>query len=395
MRVLHLLKTSTGALWAVRQMRELVSLGVDVHAAMPPGGPRIDECRRLGIAVHALRADFPVGRPWALPAAFSGLRRLVGQVNPDIIHSHFVGSTLLMRLALGRSHPIPRIFQVPGPLHLETGPYGRIEIGLAGPNDHWIGSCSWTQNKYLAMGIPPNRVHMSFYGTDVWNFHQSSVGQLRRELNVPENLPLAALVAHIYPPKYYLGQFRGLKGHEDFFSAMVDVRNRCPDCLAVIVGSQWGPHKSYETKLRRLARGLLGDAAVFLGHRDDVPALYADLNVAVHPSLSENLGAAGESLLMGVPTVATSVGGLPDLVRDGQTGWLVPPRCPRQLARAIVEAISDPREAHRRACQGRELARNAIDVRRTAREVLDIYINALCDEKDAHARKALPHSQAA
>jgi glycosyltransferase involved in cell wall biosynthesis len=298
-------------------------------------------------------------------------------VKPDLIHSHFVGTTLVMRVALGRHHWTPRVFQVPGPLHLEGGPYGPVETALAGRRDHWIASCEWTRTKYLSVGILQERVHLSFYGTDVPRFEALPKGRLRKELAVGEEVPLVGMVAFMYPPKRYLGHSRGLKGHEDLIDAMALVRKSFPKARAVLVGSQWGGGSGYEERLRQQAMSLLGDAAVFLGHREDVPAIYADLDVAVHPSLSENLGGAVESSLAGVPTVATDVGGLPDIVRDGDTGWLVPPRCPQRLADAVIHALSDPAEARRRAANGRSLAMKALDVHRTAREVMAIYEKVL------------------
>ena len=375
MRVLHLLKTSQGAMWAVRQMRELVRLGVEVHVVMPGNGPQIDRCRGLGIHVHPQQFDFPVRQPWRLPAVLRGIRRLVRETQPDLIHSHFVGTTLAMRMALGSQSAIPRIFQVPGPLHLERGPFGTLEVALAGPPDHWIASCAWTRAQYLARGLPRDCVSSSCYGTDIQDF-AAEPGKLRRELGVSPDTRLVGMVAYMYPPKYYLGQFRGLKGHEDFLNAMALVQQHA-DCLAVVTGAQWGRGAAYERRLRRKADRLLGDRALFLGLRPDIPSIYADLDVAVHPSLSENLGGAAESMLAGVPTVATRVGGLPDLVRDPDTGWLVPPRSPQRLANAILQALRDPDEANRRALRGQALATKTLDVRRTAAEVFDLYHRVL------------------
>jgi glycosyltransferase involved in cell wall biosynthesis len=373
MRVLHLLKNSHGGGWAVLQMRELAALGVDVHAAMSLGGPQIENCRAAGIVVHDIPTDFPVRKPWNILRAVSQVKKLCLRLQPDLVHSHFVGSTLVMRLALMQSKRPRRIFQVPGPLHLESGPYGRVETALAGPADYWIASCRWTRDKYLSLGIPPEKVFLSYYGADSAAFTVKNKGMLRAELHVKDDMPLVGMVAHMYAPKYFLGQTRGLKGHEDFLTAMVLVRERIPNALAVIAGCQWGNGRSYEARLRHTAEQLLGGSVHFLGHRMDVPAIYADLDVAVHPSLSENLGGAGESLLAGVPTIATRVGGLPDVVRDGETGWLVSPRSPRQLADAIIEAISRPEEARRRAMRGQSLIRESFDIRRTAREIKTIY----------------------
>src|SRR5581483_5505065 len=125
------------------------------------------------------------------------------------------------------------------------------------------------------------------------------------------------------------------------------------------------------------ARRVGRDRILFTGHRTDIPSIYADLDVAVHPSLSENCGGAVESLAAGRPTVATAVGGLPDVVIDGETGWLVPPRNPERLAAAILEALENRDEARRRAAAGQALVRKLFDVRRTGREIASIYAQVL------------------
>jgi glycosyltransferase involved in cell wall biosynthesis len=78
-----------------------------------------------------------------------------------------------------------------------------------------------------------------------------------------------------------------------------------------------------------------------------------------------------------VPVVATNAGGIPDLIRDGDTGWLVPPGNPTALASAMCEALDDPLEARRRAVEGTQLARNLMDLRKTGEEVALTYENIL------------------
>jgi glycosyltransferase involved in cell wall biosynthesis len=84
-----------------------------------------------------------------------------------------------------------------------------------------------------------------------------------------------------------------------------------------------------------------------------------------------------ESLAAACPTVATAVGGLSDVVIDGETGWLVPPGNPARLAAAIGEALADPREACRRARAGQQLVKRLFDVERTGREIATIYSRIL------------------
>jgi glycosyltransferase involved in cell wall biosynthesis len=181
------------------------------------------------------------------------------------------------------------------------------------------------------------------------------------------------MVAYMYPPKWYLGQRRGIKGHEDLIDAITVCLNNGVDLRSVFIGGAWNNARWYENRVRAYASPKWKDRIIFLGTRNDVMALYPDLDVAVHPSHSENVGGAGESLLMGVPTIATDVGGVPDVVKDGQTGWLVPPRRPRQLAEKIIGILNDLESAKASALRGRELAKRLFDVRITARQVRDIY----------------------
>ncbi len=372
MRVLHLLKTAVGATWALRQMRELVKLGVDVHVALPEG-PLIPQYQAAGVCVHIAQYDFPLRRPYAFPALRTSFLQLVREVQPDLIHSHFVGTTLTMRLALGGNHSIPRVFQVPGPLHLEHPFFRRMEIASAGAADSWIGSCHWTCDRYRASGITDERVFLSFYGTDIDALSPRPPGKLRQELNLDPDTCVVGMVAFMYAPKRYLGQTRGLKGHEDLIDALALVQRRHKHIVGVFAGGAWGGATGYEAQVRSYGRQKLGDRAIFLGTRTDVADLYADFDLAVHPSHSENLGGAGESLLMGVPTITTSVGGFPDLIKHGETGWLVPPRDPIALAETIAAALSDPAGARRLAVHGQAFVRESLDVRHTARQVYDVY----------------------
>lgn len=121
MKSLHLVKTSTGATWAFRVMRDLVQMGEEVHVAMPVDGILVQQYKDAGIVIHELNYSMKKAM-----STMKQIRKVVNEVKPDIIHSHFVLTTLLMRLAL-RSYNIARVFEVPGPLHLEHTIY-RNEI---------------------------------------------------------------------------------------------------------------------------------------------------------------------------------------------------------------------------------------------------------------------------
>src|SRR6202048_1023490 len=314
MKILHIVKTVTGATWVYHQVRVLRSLGFEIVVALPSAtaglAPKYQEA---GATVIPINLDVPTKHPWQIPAVLKSCRALVQSVHPDIIHTHHVGTTLVVRAALGKSSPIPRIFQVPGTLHLEHSLFAHLDSALAGPRDHWIAACRWTQRKYHQLGVSPRRVSLSYLGTDLSAFTPTRRNVLRRELGLAPDTPLVGMVCYMYAPKRFLGQTTGLKGHEDFIAALQLAKKECPDLHAVIIGGAWNGAIKYETHLRELGRETCNGSLAFLGTRSDVPALYPDLDLAVVASHSENVGGAVEPLLSGVPVIATTVGGLPDL----------------------------------------------------------------------------------
>ena len=386
MRVLHLIKTSFGAGWALRQIRELLRYGVNVHVAIPKGGPKVGCYSAVGATEHLLQTDFPIRSPWTFPNLVEKFRKLVANINPEIIHSHFVGNTLTMRLALGRDHRIPRIFQVPGPLHLEHCLFRKTELWTAGEADYWIGSCKWTCLRYSKSGLPEDRIFLVYYGIDINNSApENNKGKLRQELGISQETPIIGMVSYIYSPKRYLCQKRGIKGHEDLIDALVKVRQQFPDIKGVFVGGAWTGAEAYTRKVQDYAMKRLGESAIFLNTRNDVLELYPDFDVAVHPSHSENVGGAIESLMMQIPTIATNVGGFPDIIFPGKTGWLVPPKNPEALANVIKEVLLNRKRAKDMAKEGRKIVKALFDVRRNAIDIKSIYRHILLN----HSKKSL------
>lgn len=375
MKILHIVKTATGATWVYHQVRVLRSLGFEIVVALPSAttglAPKYQEA---GATVIPINLDVPTKHPWQIPAVLKSCRTLVQNVRPDIIHTHHVGTTLVVRAALGKSSPIPRIFQVPGPLHLEHSFFAHLDASLAGSQDHWIAGCRWTQRKYHQLGIPSQRVFLSYPGTDLNLFTCTRKNNLRSELHLAPDTLLVGMVCYMYAPKRFLGQTSGLKGHEDFIAAFPIAKKKLPNLHGVIIGGAWNGAIKYEKHLRELGHRQCNGYLTFLGTRSDVPALYPDLDLAVVPSHSENLGGAVEPLLTGVPIIATKVGGLPDLVQEGVSGRLVPPRNPQAIADAMVAALQNRAETHRFAVAGHKMTRHLFDVERTAREVGQIYM---------------------
>lgn len=127
--------------------------------------------------------------------------------------------------------------------------------------------------------------------------------------------------------------------------------------MGVFIGGGWEGAQAYEGHVRAYAREKCGDRAVFLGMRADVPELLPDFDIAVQPSHTEGVaGTAVEAQLLGIPVIATDVGGQPNLIVDGETGWLVPPKDPPAMAAAILDALSNPVRTRAMDARGRDRA---------------------------------------
>lgn len=187
-------------------------------------------------------------------------------------------------------------------------------------------------------------------------------------MGVPPEAPVIGVVARLVR----------VKGIEYFLQAAARLAPRFPEARFVLVG---GPipggepreGRTYEQELHQLVReNDLGDRVLFLGDREDVVELLPRFTVSVLPSLSEGLpNALLESLSAGVPSVATRVGGCPEIVEPGVSGLLVPPADADALATAIARLLDDPELAARLAAAGRERTRSLFSeqrmVDRTAR----------------------------
>lgn len=382
MRVLHLLKTSVGASWALRQTTELVKSGVTVHLALPDG-PMVEKYRAAGVKVHIFNPALSVKRPWQNIAKARELRALVDTIQPDVVHSHFVATTLLMRLAL-RKHRIPKIFHVPGPLHLEHAIFRRADLWSANRYDYWLASCLWTQNCYLGAGIAADKVGLAYYGVNEsdFSFEPTEHRPIVKQLGLPDDVFLLGMVAFFYAPKAYLGQKRGLKGHEDLIDALQIVKRTHSNIACVFVGGPWGNSQPYFDKVKHYAQVKSPGSCFFLGHSDQVPALYPQFDLAVHPSHSENVGGAVESMYAGVATLTSNVGGFPDLVTDGETGYMANAQDPVSLAGKIIQAIDNPEQRAQLIARGREKVAQVMNVEHNAQQVLDFYQHILATQKE-------------
>jgi glycosyltransferase involved in cell wall biosynthesis len=184
-------------------------------------------------------------------------------------------------------------------------------------------------------------------------------------------LPRANLVGTV-------GRFEQPKGHIHLLEAMMRVHRQHPGTRALLVGD--GPLRPpMEAKARELS---LSETVTFTGIRRDVAEILALLDIFVLPSLWEGLPVAVlEAMAAGLPVVATRVGGVPEVVIDGVTGLLVPPRNPDALSEAILRLLQDPDLRHRMGQAGRERVRERFSLEQMIRKTEALYERLLAEKE--------------
>jgi len=215
----------------------------------------------------------------------------------------------------------------------------------------------------VGQGYDAARISVIRNGIDVSRFQGRSARAVRPALGLPETAPVIAVFARL----------NRLKGIEYFLDAGALLAKRFETARFLIVGDSIS--QAYRDELEKRTADLgLGDRVVFAGFRSDVPELLAEVTVSVLPSLAEGLSnVVLEAMAAGVPVVATSVGGTPEMVEDGVTGLLVPSRDAAALAQAIGSLLGDPARGRSIGQAGQRRVAERFSLEATVRDTEQLY----------------------
>lgn len=401
LKVCHVVATTDGGTWMFEQLKGLRDeFGFEVAAVISGDqGPLVDKLRSENIPFYVANFDAGAGAPAAIlrmPFTILKLARTLRRERFDIVQTHIFKSMVVGRPAAWIADVPVRLAMIAGPFHLEAHSSRWIERLSYWMDTKLIPASEFSRTLCRDLRIPDERMAPTvYYSADADKFDPTAIrpANIRAEFNWDPNTPVIAHVAYFYPrlPK---GRWvpnglhgRGVKGHGDVVRAAAIVLREFPSAKFLFVGAGWSkPGQEYFAEIKELVRNMqLENSVFFAGLRTDANQILRDSDITLQPSLSENCGGSIEALLMERPMVATRVGGLVDTIRDQETGVLVRPSDPEDLARGILDLLRNPEKARAMARAGRKLMLERFTLRHTVADLAALYQDLTTQAKSKRA----------
>jgi glycosyltransferase involved in cell wall biosynthesis len=350
----------------VTNLRRLPALGIDSEVCAlqeRDGNPIAAEIAALEVPVRTLTI-----RRLRQRDAYGQVRTAIAAADPDIVHTHLEFADVLGTLA-ARSLGIPTI----STQHVIGTPTPRTKAALRFRLSAWvlrryghrvIAVSEGARLDHLETArLAPGRIITIHNGIEVERFATVPPGtreRVRSEFGIAPSAPLIVTVAVLRKPK----------GIQHALGALALLRRHHPTVRYLVVGD--GPHRSALEQLA--AEHGLEKTVVFAGSRADVPNMLAAGDIFMLPSLTEALPTVlAEAAAAGLPIVATTVGGIPEMAVHGSSAVLVAPGDEPALTDALSRLISNPRQAAAMGKAGRRIVRERFDVCRQASVLAEEY----------------------
>ena len=319
-----------------------------------------ERCETLGLPTVVVPMEGQWDFRWIVRCC-----RVVRRQNVSLIHAHEFRANAFGAL-VAKLCGIPLVGTVHGKNYYPDHVKRRMAYRWASRAAHMV-AVSHDLRHFLEerIGIAHDRIAVIHNGVDM--IQQGSLDQVRRlrsEFGIGEDAFIIGIVGSLYP----------VKGHVHLFHALRTVLGHHPKTRLLVIG-QGDLEQTLKQKVSDL--GIEG-AVSFLGLRNDVPRVLPLLDLFVLPSLSEGLSVALlEAMSTGVPVIASKVGGNPEIVVDGETGYLVPPERSEELASRIIEIMSDRESSRLLGERGREWVAREFTTARMLERYQDLYDSCL------------------
>jgi glycosyltransferase involved in cell wall biosynthesis len=334
-------------------------------------GVLVDILREKGIPIHSggLKKGDLRRAPWKLVRAQWRMMSVIRAEKPDVLHA-FLPLATFMGAAAGRSAGVPLVVTSRRALanHQERVPLLRPLDFLADRLSHrvTVNSKAVWRDAVTRNGTDPSKLVLVYNGVDHGPIQKTLIHRerIRQQLGIEAHERVVISIANLIP----------YKGHADLFRALKVVTHEIPDVKLLLLGEDRG----IKNRLEGLAYDLsISPFIEYLGRKNDVTPFLAAGDVSVVASYEEGFSnVILESMAAGLPVVATRVGGNPEAVLDGLTGWIVEPCKPEAMAYRIIDLLKDTCKAREWGIKGKERVMELFTMDRMVESHSDLYKTA-------------------
>jgi glycosyltransferase involved in cell wall biosynthesis len=307
------------------------------------------------------------------------LYRFMKRGRYDVVHTHSSKAGILGRVAARMAgvetvvHTLHGLVFHPYQAAWKNALYIRLKRIAAPLSDAIIGVSQKTIDGALAAGIgTPDQYVKIFSGMELETFLETRMTALeaKRRLSIPEKAPVVGKIARLFP----------LKGHDDFLEAAARIAADEPECRFLLVGDGI-LRRELEEEAQRLG---IGDRMVFAGlvPPEEVASYIQAMDVVVHTSLREGIARVIPRRRGGKPVVTYELDGAPEVVREGVSGFLVPPGDVEGIARRALELLRNPKLREEMGARGRAFAAENYPAARMVEAINAVYARARARKAD-------------
>jgi glycosyltransferase involved in cell wall biosynthesis len=311
-------------------------------------GPLLEKLRGKGIPLEVLR------RPYAFNLFQFLRKRKVNLLHINTVVPLFAG-------LVGKILKLPLIWHIREDLH--RGFWNKLLVKIVESlADKIIVNSDYTGRVFKKR----EKIITIYNGLDLNKFHPALKGEeIRKKFNINLEAPIAGTI----------GNFTPVKGYQYFLEAAKEIIRELPRVKFLILGTVHPLYRKYYEKMKGWAKKLeVGENLIFLKDPEDVPKVIASFDLFLLSSVRETLGRVIiEAMACGKPVVATRVGGIPEVVEEGITGYLVPPGDSRSLATAALKLFLDKEKASRMGKEGRRRVEKLFEINKIVEKVTRVY----------------------
>jgi L-malate glycosyltransferase len=293
-------------------------------------------------------------------AAAWRLSRVIRQLAPDVVHAHDPHAVALAATALSMTTMRPCPVLVASrrlEFRMARNSFSRWKYGQV---HCFVANSVSVRDRLVTEGIQPERTAVVIDGVDVDRIAHVPAASVHAEFFLPTHVPIVGNVASLVPHK----------GHHHLIEAAALVLHDVPDARFVIVGDgELRPSLEQQIHHKHLERHVL-----LAGFRPDALELTKGVDVFAVSSIHEGLCTAlVDAMAAGKPAVATRAGGIPEVVVDGKTGFIVPTRDPKAMAKRLVQLLRDEPLRERMGAAAERRARDMFTVERMVEQTAALY----------------------